>query len=40
MAVSSVAGTMQQALERCYKTAEMIRFSGKYYRRDIGKDLL
>ncbi|MFO7923524.1 MAG: phosphoribosylamine--glycine ligase [Bacteroidales bacterium] len=40
MAVSSIAGTMEKALERCYRTAEVIEFEGKYFRRDIGRDIL
>lgn len=39
IAVTAMAPTMNEALEKCYKTAEKIQFEGKYYRSDIGKDL-
>lgn len=40
LAVSSYGNNMSEALERSYKNAEMIFFEGKYYRKDIGFDLL
>ncbi len=40
LAVSSLADSLEEALEECYKTAEMINFDGVYYRKDIGKDLM
>jgi phosphoribosylamine---glycine ligase len=40
LAVSSPGENMEQALERCYHTAEIIKFEGMYYRKDIGKDLI
>ncbi len=40
LAVSSLAETMEEALEGCYKTINLIDFDEMYYRRDLGKDLL
>ncbi len=40
LAVSSLAGTIEKALEKSYETAGHIRFDDVYYRKDIGKDLL
>jgi phosphoribosylamine--glycine ligase len=40
IAVSSFGNTMEQALENSYKNAAAIQFDGKYYRKDIGRDLL
>ena len=39
-AISSTAGTIEAALQRCLSNAEQVDFEGKYYRRDIGMDLL
>ncbi len=39
IAITSVESSMKEALNKCYKNAEIIDFSGKYYRNDIGKDL-
>jgi phosphoribosylamine---glycine ligase len=39
MAVTSLAGSMKEALNISYKNAEKIQFEGKYYRDDIGFDL-
>ncbi|HAF31147.1 MAG TPA: phosphoribosylamine--glycine ligase [Bacteroidales bacterium] len=39
IAVSSFGSTMQEALEKSYKNAEIIEFEGKNYRKDIGFDL-
>ena len=35
--VTGRGGTLSQALDRAYAAAEVIRFEGKDYRRDIGK---
>ncbi len=40
MAVTSLSATLENAIASCYKNASVIDFKGKYYRRDIGKDLL
>ena len=39
LAVSSIANTMQEALDKSFANAAKIQFEGKYYRRDIGFDL-
>jgi phosphoribosylamine-glycine ligase len=31
---------MQEALEKCYNNVDKISWEGKYFRRDIGKDIL
>jgi len=40
IAISSFGNTMEEALENSYKNAAVIKFDGKYYRKDIGRDLL
>ena len=39
IAVSSYGSSIKEALDTCYKSAEKIRFEGKYNRSDIGFDL-
>lgn len=39
LAITSLAPTIEQALETTYKNAGAVNYMGKYYRRDIGKDL-
>jgi phosphoribosylamine--glycine ligase len=39
ISVSSYGDTMQSALDKSFKNAELIDFEGKYYRKDIGFDL-
>jgi phosphoribosylamine--glycine ligase len=40
LAVSSIAPTMKEALAKSFANAEKIKFEGKYYRKDIGFDLI
>ncbi len=40
LSITSYGNTIKEALEKSYKNAEIIKFDGKYYRKDIGKDLL
>lgn len=40
IALTALADTMEQALEKSYRAAETITYEGKYYRRDIGQDLM
>ncbi|HZV71309.1 MAG TPA: phosphoribosylamine--glycine ligase [Saprospiraceae bacterium] len=39
LAVTSLAGSMQRAIDKSLVNAERIQFEGKYFRRDIGFDL-
>ena len=39
MAITSYGNTMNEALAKSFTNAEKIAYNGKYYRRDIGKDL-
>ncbi|MDR0757253.1 MAG: phosphoribosylamine--glycine ligase [Tannerella sp.] len=39
LAVSSYGATKEEALEKSYSSAEIIRFDRKYFRRDIGFDI-
>lgn len=39
IAITSKGETMQDALNKSFKNAEVIDFEGKYYRKDIGSDL-
>jgi len=40
LAVSSWGPTMKQALETSYRNARLLNFEGKYFRTDIGFDLV
>ncbi|MCD8073089.1 MAG: phosphoribosylamine--glycine ligase [Alistipes sp.] len=39
VSVTALADTMEEALAKSYATVEKIHYRGKYYRRDIGRDL-
>lgn len=40
MACTAIAPTLSEALAKSYKVAEQVQFQGKYYRPDIGRDLM
>ncbi|MDZ7741395.1 MAG: phosphoribosylamine--glycine ligase [Bacteroidota bacterium] len=40
IAACAMAASMKEALEEAYQLAELIDFEKKYYRRDLGQDLL
>lgn len=40
MAITALADTLQEALQKSLEEAQNISFEKKYYRRDIGRDLL
>ncbi|MDR1226104.1 MAG: phosphoribosylamine--glycine ligase [Prevotellaceae bacterium] len=40
LVVSSGADTLKEALEKSYRSLEKIEFQGKYFRTDIGKDVM
>jgi phosphoribosylamine--glycine ligase len=40
VSITSFGRDLDEALERSFRNAEIIEYPGKYYRRDIGKDLL
>lgn len=40
LGVTSLGGTLRQAVERAYRTADGIAWNGKYYRRDIAAKAL
>jgi len=40
IAITSIDNTLQNALNKSYTNAQKIQFENKYYRQDIGKDLL
>jgi phosphoribosylamine--glycine ligase len=40
MAITSLASTLEGAIEQSLINAKTVQFEGKYFRRDIGKDLL
>lgn len=40
LAVTSMGSSLQRAVEKSLTNAEAIEFEGKYFRKDIGKDLL
>jgi phosphoribosylamine--glycine ligase len=40
IALTSMGSTMQRALEKSLRNAEVVQFEGKNYRKDIGRDLV
>jgi len=38
--ITATGSTLKEALERAYQAADIIKFEGKYYRRDIGRKAL
>ena len=40
MAITSYGTTMQEALQKSFANAERIQYKDKYYRKDIGNDLM
>ncbi len=40
IAVTSLGGSLEEAMDRTYRNAAAVDFRGMYYRRDIGRDLL
>jgi phosphoribosylamine--glycine ligase len=38
--VTSLADTLNDALDKSYQSVEKIQWQNKYFRRDIGKDVL
>ena len=40
LTASCLGSTLEEALERCYKLADRVQYTGKSLRRDIGQDLL
>jgi len=39
-AITSFGNTINEAVNKSFKNAEIINYSNKYYRNDIGKDLI
>jgi len=40
LAITSFGKTIEEAVQRSYVAADKIKYEGKYFRRDIGKDLM
>ena len=39
LAITSLGNTIKEATAQSFENAEKIKYEGKYYRNDIGKDL-
>lgn len=39
-AITSFGKSIEEAVQKSFESAEKIKYDGKYYRRDIGKDLM
>jgi phosphoribosylamine---glycine ligase len=39
-AVTSFGNTINEAVSKSFENADKINFAGKYFRRDVGKDLM
>jgi phosphoribosylamine--glycine ligase len=40
ISLTALGKTLEQALDICYENAEVVNFEGKYFRKDIGQDLM
>jgi phosphoribosylamine--glycine ligase len=40
LALTSFGNTLEEALSRSFESAETVNFTKKYYRTDLGKDLI
>lgn len=40
VAITSIAASLKEALDKSFFNADIVNFEGKYFRKDIGKDLL
>ncbi len=40
VAITSFGNSIQEAIDKSFSNAEKINYKGKYYRKDIGKDLI
>jgi len=40
LSITGMAETLAKALEKVYKAVELVKYQGKYYRTDIGQDVL
>ena len=40
LVLTSLANTLEEALEQSYASAKTIHFDYEYYRKDIGQDIL
>lgn len=40
MSITAQGDTLEEVMQKCQKAANLIQFEGKYFRKDIGQDLL